>query len=409
MRKSPYYKHWVVFLLYIAWCIAFIDRVVLSMGAPALTAELQLSPTELGMVLSVFYFGFWLMQLPGGWLADRFGAKSVVIVAIGFWSLFTLLTGLAWSLASLLLIRLLFGLGEGAFPSAAIKNAAENYRIEQKPKITSLLVSSNYVGSMLAPLLIAPLLLHFEWRHTFMLIGTLGIAFVLIYSLTVRNTPLEGGEGPQRISWQDVRNVMKHPLLWKIAAVWFGLSLINKGLDSWMPVYLMTERHLDLKAVGVLLPIPYLMAGIATATGGWVMMKFFDGRENLMLLLSALFTAISIGFMYSANSLTGVIVAQAFTYFFKSFVLAVAVALPTKILAPRMVGSGIGVINFGGQAAGFIAPLAIGLIVQHFSYGSAFLFLMAAALFSTLMSLAIRTEKTVPASTTQMSSLTKEG
>ncbi|WP_416412490.1 MFS transporter [Pantoea sp. App145] len=409
MQPSSFYRHWVVILLYIAWCIAFIDRVVLSMGAPALTAEMHLSPAELGLVLSVFYFGFWLMQLPGGWLADRFGAKSVVIMAIGFWSLFTLLTGLAWSLASLLFIRLLFGLGEGAFPSAAIKNAAENYRTEQKPKITSLLVSSNYIGSMLAPLLIAPLLLHFHWRHTFMLIGILGLVFVLIYSLTVRNTPASDNEQRQRINLQDVKSVMKHPLLWKIAAVWFGLSLINKGLDSWMPVYLMTERHLDLKAVGVLLPIPYLMAGIATAIGGWVMVKFFNGRENLMLLFSALFTAISIGCMYRAETLTGVIVAQAFTYFFKSFVLAVAVALPTKILAPRMVGSGIGVINFGGQAAGFIAPLAIGLMVQHFSFGSAFLFLMGAAAFSTLMSLTIRTEKTGTAAVPPLKSLTKEG
>ncbi|WP_017347371.1 MFS transporter [Pantoea sp. A4] len=408
MRPSSHYKHWVLFLLYVAWCIAFIDRVVLSMGAPAITAELNLSPSELGLVLSVFYFGFWLMQLPGGWLADRFGAKYVVIMAIGLWSLFTMLTGFAGSLASLILIRLLFGLGEGAFPSAAIKNAAENYPATQKPKITSLLVSSNYVGSMIAPLLIAPLLLNFQWRHSFMLIGILGLVFVLIYSLTVRNTAVNSASSRERINFKDMREVLKHPLLWKIAAAWFGLSLINKGLDSWMPVYLMKERHLDLKAVGVLLPIPYLMAGIATAIGGWVMVKFFNGRENMMLLFSALFTAISIGCMYRAESLTGLIVAQSFTYFFKSFVLAVAVALPTKILAPRMIGTGIGIINFGGQAAGFIAPLGIGLMVQYFSFGSAFLFLMGAAAFSSVISLTIRTSKTVHEPVT-LTSLNKEG
>lgn len=400
MNASPFYKHWVVFLLYIGWCIAFIDRVALSLSAPSLTADLQLSPGELGLLLSSFYFGFWLMQLPGGWLADRFGAKVVVLAAIGFWSLFTLLTGLSWSLLSLLVIRLLFGLGEGAFPSAAIKNAAENYATEQKPKVTSFLLSSNYVGSMVAPLLIAPLLLHFDWRHTFMIIGVLGLIFMLIYGLTVRNTPPDQNGQRQRISRQDVVEVAKLPLLWQIAAVWFGLSLINKGLDSWMPVYLMTERHLDIKAVGVLLPVPYLMAALATAIGGWVMVKFFNGRENLMLLICALLTALFIGGMYRAETLTGVIVAQAAAYFFKSFVLAVSVALPAKMLAPRIVGCGIGIINFGGQAAGFIAPLVIGLMVQHFSYGSAFLFLMVAALFSALMSLTIRTRR-APALTTE--------
>ncbi|HAV1568853.1 TPA: MFS transporter [Klebsiella michiganensis] len=391
MGASPFYKHWVVFLLYIGWCISFIDRVALSLSAPSLTADLQLSSGELGLLLSSFYFGYWLMQLPGGWLADRFGAKVVVLAAIGFWSLFTLMTGLSWSLMSLLVIRLLFGLGEGAFPSAAIKNAAENYASDQKPKVTSFLLSSNYVGSMIAPIMIAPLLLHFDWRHTFMIIGSFGLIFVLIYGLTVNNTPSAQNGQRQRISRQDVIEVAKLPILWKIAAVWFGLSLINKGLDSWMPIYLMTERHLDIKAVGVLLPVPYVMAALATATGGWVMVKFFNGRENLMLLVCALMTAFSIGCMYRAETLSGVIVAQAATYFFKSFVLAVSVALPTKMLASRVVGCGIGIINFGGQAAGFVAPLVIGLMVQHISYGSAFLFLMAAAIFSALMSLTIRT------------------
>lgn len=400
MNASPFYKHWVVFLLYIGWCIAFVDRVALSLSAPALTTELQLSPGELGLLLSSFYFGFWLMQLPGGWLADRFGAKVVVLIAIGFWSLFTLMTGFAWSLMSLLVIRLLFGLGEGAFPSAAIKSAAENYVTDQKPKVTSILLSSNYVGSMIAPLLIAPLLLHFDWRHTFMIIGVLGLVFVLIYGMTVRNTLPDQGGQRQRINRHDVISVAKLPLLWKIAAVWFGLSLINKGLDSWMPVYLMTERHLDIKSVGMLLPLPYVTAALATAIGGWVMVKFFNGRENLMLLICALLTAVSIGCMYRAETLTGVIVAQTVTYFFKSFVLAVSVALPTKMLAPRIVGCGIGIINFGGQAAGFVAPLVIGLMVQYISFGSAFLFLIAAATFSALMSLTIRTSQTTPALTT---------
>ncbi|QCR38263.1 MFS transporter [Nissabacter sp. SGAir0207] len=392
MGTSAFYKHWVVLLLYIAWCIAFIDRVVLSLSATHIAADLNLSAGEIGMVLSMFYFGFWLMQLPGGWLADRFGAKIIVLVAVGFWSLFTLFTGLAWSLASLLAIRLLFGLGEGAFPSAAIKNAAENYPDNKKPAITSLLVSSNYVGSMIAPLMIAPLLLAFDWRHTFMIIGVLGLVFMLVYGLTVRNSQAAGGVR-QRISKQDLREVIRHPVLWKLAVAWFGISLINKGLDSWMPIYLMTERHLDIKTVGILLPIPYVMAAVATAIGGWLMVNYFDGREKRLLFGSSLLTAISLIFMYTADSLTSVIVAQAFTYFFKSFVFAVAVALPTKLLHGRMVGCGIGLINTGGQAAGFVAPLVIGLMVQYISFPSAFLFLMAAASCSALVSLTIHTKQ----------------
>ena len=383
-------KFWVLGLLYTAWCIAFIDRVVLSLGSPVIAKELNLSPTEIGMVLSIFYFGFWLMQLPGGWLADRFGSKPIIMIGIGCWSLFTLFTGMAWSLGALLVIRLLFGVGEGIFPSASVKGVTENFRLEDKPKVSSFLMSSNYIGSMLAPLLIAPLLIHFGWRHVFMMIGGLGIAFVLVYGLTVR--PKESGtEVQQRMNGADLRELLKKPLMWKLAAVWFGLSLINKGLDSWMPIYLMTERGLNLKAVGVLLPIPYLMAGIATMIGGWVMIKFFDGKEKYMLMMSAALTAFFLYFMYSAQSISAVIAAQACVYFFKSFVFAVAIALPTKMLAEKMMGTGIGMINFGGQAAGFVAPLVIGVLVQHYSYSAAFIFLMIAAASSVVISMTLRT------------------
>ena len=383
-------KFWVLGLLYTAWCIAFIDRVVLSLGSPMIAKELSLSPTEIGMVLSIFYFGFWLMQLPGGWLADRYGSKIIVMMGIGFWSLFTLFTGFAWSLASLLAIRLLFGVGEGIFPSASIKGVTENFSLEDKPKVSSFLMSSNYIGSMLAPLLIAPLLIHYGWRHVFTMIGVLGIVFVLIYGFTVRRKESSTAVH-QRMNSADLRALLKKPLMWKLAAVWFGLSLINKGLDSWMPIYLMTERGMNLKAVGILLPIPYLMAGVATMIGGWVMMKFFDGKEKYMLMVSAALTAVFLYFMVSAQSISAVIAAQAGVYFFKSFVFAVAIALPTKILAEKMVGTGVGIINFGGQAAGFVAPLAIGILVQHISYSAAFVFLMLAAVSSVLISFTLRT------------------
>ncbi len=383
-------KFWVLGLLYIAWCIAFIDRAVLSFSSPVIARQLNLSPTEIGLVLSIFYFGFWLMQMPGGWLADRFGSKVIVMIGIGCWSLFTLFTGMAWSLTSLLAIRLLFGVGEGIFPSASVKGVTENFSLEDKPKMSSFLMSSNYIGSMLAPLLIAPLLIHYGWRHVFMMIGILGVLFVLVYGFTVRRK--ENSTQPhQRMNSADLRELLRKPLMWKLAAVWFGLSLINKGLDSWMPIYLMTERGMNLKAVGILLPIPYLMAGIATMMGGWIMIKFFDGKEKYMLMVSAALTAFFLYFMYSAQSISAVIAAQACVYFFKSFVFAVAIALPTKILAEKMVGTGIGIINFGGQAAGFVAPLAIGILVQHFSYSAAFLFLMGAAIFSVLVSVTLRT------------------
>lgn len=388
------YKYMVLVLLYLGWCVSYIDRAAITFAATQIASEFHLKPSDLGILLSSFFLGYSLLQLPGGWLADRYGSRPVIVLSILMWSIFTGVTGMAWSVTSLVVIRFVFGVGEGAFPAASVKGVAENFTREERPKMSSLLMSSNYIGSMLAPLLIAPLILHFGWRNVFHTIGIAGLVFALVYWFCVR--PVKPGlDGAKAINKAAFAALLKTPLMWKIVAVWFGLSIINKGLDSWMPTYLMTVRGLNLKAVGLLLPLPYIMAGLSTAIGGWVMVRFFDGREKLLLIASSLLTAVFVYCMYTASSVEGVIAWQCLAYFFKSFVLATCIALPTKMLQAQLVGSGVGMVNLGGQLAGFISPLVIGFLVSAFAnYDYAFGFLISAALFSVVVSLFIRTSKT---------------
>jgi sugar phosphate permease len=395
--QSKKYQYMVLGLLYLGWCVSYIDRAAISFAATYIASEFHLRPADLGVLLSSFFLGYALMQLPGGWLSDRFGSRPVIVVSILLWSLFTGVTGIAWSLSSLVIIRFIFGLGEGAFPAASVKGVAETFDKMQRPKMSSLLMSSNYVGSMLAPLIIAPLILQFGWRNVFHYIGFAGLLFALLYWFLVRPVKLARADAvvtaeQKAINKQALRTLLKTPLMWQIVAVWFGLSIVNKGLDTWMPTYLMTQRGLNLKEVGMLLPLPFVMAGISTAIGGWGMVRFFDGRERYLLIGSSVLTAIFVYGMYSATTVSGVILYQCIAYFFKSFVLATCIALPTKMLSSRLIGTAIGMVNLGGQTAGFIAPLAIGFLVNAFNnYDFAFAFLIAAACFSVLVSLFIRT------------------
>lgn len=393
---------WVFALLYIGFCISYIDRVAISLSLVHIGKEFHLSPAALGVVLSVFYLSYAAMQIPGGWIADRWGSKWVVVTSIAFWSLFTLLTGLAWSLASLIAIRLLFGLCEGGYPSASIKGIAEIYPRVERPKMSAMLVSSNYVGSFVAPLVVAPLILTLGWRHAFSAIGIGGIVFALIYLFFVkavkpsRETP--SGQPPtQTLAARDAagsRALLRMPLMWKVLTVWFGMGIVNKGLDAWMPAYLLTARHLDLKAVGLLTPLPFIAASISTAMGGWVMTRFFDGKEKRLMTACCAVTGFFLYEMYTAQTIAGVIAFQAIVYFFKSFVLAVVIALPTKILPQRLVGTGIGMVNFGGQIAGFVAPAVIGFLVSYYgTYDAAFGFLIASTAVATLVSLTISAAK----------------
>jgi MFS family permease len=386
----------VFILLYLGYMISYVDRAAISLALAHIGKDFNVGPAQLGVVLSAFYLGYAAMQIPGGWLADKFGSKRVVVVSIGLWSLFTVLTGLAWSLSALLVIRFLFGLGEGGYPSSAMKGVAEIYPREQRPKMVGLMISSNYTGSFVAPLIIAPLILWLGWRDVFLAIGLAGIVFAVFYALTVRRSVavLEDIALPRAASKVSVKELLRMPLIWKIVVVWFCLSLLNKGLDAWMPMYLLTVRGLDIKTVGMLVPLPFISASIATAMGGWLMTRFFDGKEKFLMMGSCVLTGVFVYGMYQAQTTTQVIVFQTVAYFFKSFVFATAFALPTKILSQRLVGTGIGMVNFGGQLAGFVSPMVIGFLVEYTgTYNSAFLFLFGAVVAAALVSTSISAQK----------------
>ncbi|AYN96789.1 MFS transporter [Pseudomonas sp. LTJR-52] len=397
--KSSKFLHsplFVFVLLYLGYMISYIDRSAISLALAHIGKDFDVGPAQLGVVLSAFYLGYAAMQIPGGWLADRFGSKVVIVVSIGLWSVFTVLTGLAWSLTSLLLIRFLFGLGEGSYPSSAVKGVAEIYPRAERPKMAGLMISSNYVGSFVAPLIIAPMILWLGWRDVFLAIGLAGIVFAVFYALSVRRTTkvIEEPAHSAPSARVGAKELLRMPLLWKIVLVWFCLSLVNKGLDAWMPMYLLTARGLDLKTVGFLVPLPFIAASVATAMGGWLMTRFFDGKEKFLMMGSCVLTGAFVYGMYEAQTTAQVIAFQTAAYFFKSFVFATAFALPTKILSQRLVGTGIGMVNFGGQLAGFISPMAIGFLVAYYnSYDSAFLFLLSAVTISALVSASISPRK----------------
>jgi sugar phosphate permease len=383
-------------LLYIAYCISYIDRAAISLALAQIGKDFNLQAADLGIVISAFFLGYAAMQVPGGWLSDRFGSKYVVIVTIVMWSLFTAFTSLAWSLTSLIAIRFVFGIAEGGFPPASIRAIAEVFKKDSRPKMSALLLSSNYAGSMVAPLIMAPLIVWLGWRHAFNTIGIAGIVFAVIYFVFVPylGRPDKAATGPSAKAEQraPMRELMKNPLLWQLMVVWFGLSCVNKGLDSWMPLYLLQQRGLDLKTVGVVAPIPFVMATFATAIGGWVMTTFFAEREKYLLIGSSALTGIFLYAMYKAETITVLIVYQSLVYFFKSFVLAAVIALPTKLLRDDQIGSGVGMVNLGGQSAGFVAPAAIGFIVTGTgSFDAAFGFLVAMTALSVVVATTINT------------------
>lgn len=265
-------------LIYIAYIVCFLDRSAINIALSYIGKDFNLSTTTLGVVASAFFFSYSLMQIPGGWLTDKFGTRNTVIVAITMWSIFTVFTGFAWSLGSLIVIRILFGLGEGAFPSASLKQVAEEFSYKSRSQATSGMISSNYVGAAIAPVIIAPIIASVGWRSAFHLLGIIGIVFVIVYFFVMKPKQKKAKTTDSKntkVSWSQV---LTNKMIWQFFIVVFGLSSVTKGLDTWMPTYLLQARHINLAGVAWMVPLPSIAAGIGAIASGFIMIKWFDGK-----------------------------------------------------------------------------------------------------------------------------------
>ncbi|MFE4813762.1 MFS transporter [Peribacillus simplex] len=381
-------KHFILFLLFVGYLVDYLDRMVMSVAVVSIKEEFNLDAAAVGAILSSFFLSYAVMQIPGGWLTDKLGSRRVLIWSIIVWSVFTVFTGFAWSLISLLVIRFLFGLGQGGYPSASQKGIADYFPRDERPKASAYLMSSNYFGMALAPLVAAPMILFMGWRNMFYVIGLLGIlltiAFWVYFKPKESTAPLKENRIPMKES-------LMNSGLWKITVMWFAAGIVNWGLSSWIPSYLMEARGMDLLSMGFYAALPGISTGVAMLFSGWLLDRFFNNLEKYYAAFGMLMSGIFLYMMFTSTSLVAAMVYLNLCMVFKSFAFTVAFALPHKIMSKQVIGSAMGVINMGAQAAGFISPLVMGFIITLTgSYNGAFWFLIACSAISIIAALSIK-------------------
>lgn len=366
---------WILAVLYFGWIVSYVDRTAITLALASIGQDLALNAAHLGFVLSAFFLGYALMQIPGGWLADRFNIVYVLIFAVVIWSVFTAFTGLAWSLTSLILIRFLFGLGEGAYPAASTKAIAMYYEKSQRTKAQSTMMSSNMLGGALAPILCAPLLLLFGWRSVFFIISVLGIVFVVALIMVTKNAKVYAPEETGGLKG-SFKSVLTNPYLVRVLCIFFFINIASWGLSSWMPTYLMQVHNIDMKSIGLVAAIPALFSAVGMIFSGRIITKL-GAKSKYGVVIGAAVLATCLFLMANTASIVVVILYQCVAFVGVAFVISFIFTTPHRVVEDRNVATAFGIVNFGGQAAGIISPTIMGYLINISggSFNTSFVFL----------------------------------
>jgi ACS family hexuronate transporter-like MFS transporter len=380
---------WVmVVMLFVAGGISFLDRAALSIVAPMIVRDLNLTASNLGVIFSAFFVGYSLMCFLGGMAADRFGPKRVLLCAMVLWSLFCGLTAVSTTFISLLVIRILFGMAEGPFLSNANKIIGNWIPTGRRAMAISIAQSGTTLGGAIAGPIVGVIALSYGWKVSFVAIAAIGLLWVMGWFLIARDAPAarlvavpESPETP-RCAETDARSLgsyLRQPAVLAIAFAFFGFGYLLYFFLSWFPSYLMMERHLSIKDMSIVSAFPWLMGFVGYIAGGavsdWVLK--LTGRAvfaRKIVLVICLFAAavcvVLAGYattVWSAAGLMGTSIL--FLYMSANSYWA----LILDMIEGARVGAVGGYVHMFGNFAGVAAPAVTGFIVQETgSFTSAF-------------------------------------
>lgn len=272
-------RYVVVMFLFLLSMITYIDRVCISAAKDPIAAELSLSDGAMGLVFSAFALGYALAQIPTGKLADKLGPRVALTAVVCVWSGLTALTGAAWNLASLVVIRFLFGVGEaGAFPGSA--RAVVNWLPPgERGRANGVLFSGSRIGAALSFPLLAWMLGRYSWRPSFFILGGVGIVWALAWFLWFRDRPAgttgqneaATGAGP-RVS------LFRHKGLGLAMTQYFATNFTTFLVLSWMLPYLKKQYALSDSRAAAYAMAPLLMAASAQWLAGWMVDSLYNSR-----------------------------------------------------------------------------------------------------------------------------------
>lgn len=392
-------RNLILALLFLGWSLGNLDRYIMNYAVVSITGDLNLGASSTGIILSAFFLGYAIMQIPGGWLADKFGAKKILLFSVIMWSIFTGLTALAWSLVAMITIRFLFGIGEGGFQPSSSKIIATIYPKEERGRAMSIMLSSGGIVSLFVPLLAAYLLGTIGWRTMFVVIGAIGAIIAFLYWKYIKlpqDEAVENSNSNENTSTKvNFKELLKTPLMWNLIIAYFCIYAVNWGLVSWIPTYLQKNRGLDLMSIGWAQTIPAITTIIGVYGSGYIIDKLPRGMDKILGSISCGVIGILLYLMFTAKSVTMFIGYQTVVTLFLAFVITMLPAIVLKKLPSSITGSAMGIANTGGQLAGFVTPMAIGFMVDAFngSFDAAFWMLIGFAVICIIALLTLNDQK----------------
>jgi MFS family permease len=372
-------RRWtIIILLFAASLINYLDRAAISFALPLISKEFQLTSQSKGLLLSSFFWSYALMQIPIGWCADRFNLRWLYAGAFMIWSAAQGLTGLAGSFSTLLIFRILLGIGESIYLPGGTRIVSLLFSPKERGLPSGLFDFGTRTGLVLEGIMVPWLLIHLGWRQTFLILGCTAFVWLApwfrVFPRHLQSNTNVGSPGGRA---QSVFRTLANRNLLGICLGFFCFDYYWYVLVTWLPDYLVNVRQFTIVQAGFYASLVFFTFGIAEPIGGWIADTLIrQGWDETATRKGIVTVAFSMGVFLIATMRTahnGIAIGLLIGASLVGLATGNLLAILQSCAPAEAVGIWTGAENFAGNLAGIIAPLAVGFLITSFgSYAPGF-------------------------------------
>lgn len=363
----------IVFLLFIATGLSFLDRQVLSIAIIKIQDEFKITDVEYGWINTSFLISYAVMFTVGGWLIDRVGGKTGLAVSVGLWSVANSLHAVMTSFSQLLTFRFFLGMGEGGcFPGAAW-TVYRWFDKKERALANGIAIGGSAIGAVVAPPLTIWLSAHYGWRGGFLIPGLTGIAWVVAWLLIPWGKEQQRPETQTKKATVPLLTLLGMRVTWVFILIRFLLDPVFYFMMFWIPKYLSAVRNVSFEKIGSLFWIPFLALGVANILGGWLSGQLIargfsvnKARKTVMGVAAALTLAAPL--IEWTSSVNMAVALMAVFMFAHGFWITNYITAISDMFGQGATSTVVGLSGTAGALSGLLLNPFMGVVIQHYSY-----------------------------------------
>jgi MFS transporter, ACS family, hexuronate transporter len=370
-------RWWLLAMVSLAFIINFLDRQVLSVLAPTIRRELNLSNSQYGIIVFCFLLGMAVFQIPNGLLMDRAGPRRGFTIIVMFWSVASFLHSAARSVLQFSVLRFCLGAAECGNYTGGLKLVAQRFPARERGLAGGIFNSCTFVGSVVAPVIVAWLALHFSWRAAFMIASSTGFLWVIawrfVYSPKLDEEAPKAGS-PGHVASVPLRKLLGYRQTWGLIFLRSLTGPLSHFYWFWLPEYLSSARGLSLAELGKVVWIPYLFGGLGNVFSGFVAGQLLkrgrsvDFSRRLPLIVGACVVAAANLVVYHAPSVPLVVALLAIANFGANMIEPSFIAYFGDIYPQHVVGRVTSLTGVGDNLTSMLLMLSTGIVLDRYSY-----------------------------------------